>query len=56
MCIALEVVLLKLHANLAPGWAFIPVKFDPIQKIGPKIEGGYPFMSGCCFVKLWYMP
>ena len=57
MCIALEVVFLKLPTNLTPGWALIPVKFDLIQKLGQKyVEGGHPFMSGCCFVKLWYMP
>ena len=50
MCIALGVVFLKLHANLAPGWALIPAKFDAIQKIGPKVEGGRSFM------RLWYMP
>ena len=50
MCIALEVLFLKLHVNLAPGWEFIPAKFDAIQKIGPKVEGGHSF------VRLWYMP
>ena len=30
---ALEAVLLKLHAKLAPGWALIQVNIDPIQEI-----------------------
>ena len=42
--IALEAVLLKLHAKLAPGWVLIQVNFDPIQEIGPKVEGG-PFFA-----------
>ena len=44
--IALEAVLLKLHAKLAPGWALIRVNFDPIQEIGPKVGGGHSFVSG----------
>ena len=30
--IALEAMLLNLHAKLAPGWALIRVNFDPIQE------------------------
>ena len=48
----LEAVLLKLHANLAPGWALIQVNFDPIQEIGPKLGGGCSFMSGPFFARL----
>ena len=52
MCIALEVVFLKLPANLTPGWAFIPVKFDLIQKIGPKVRRGWaPFHEWVLFRK-----
>ena len=29
------------HAKLAPGWALIPVNFDPIQEIGPKVGVGH---------------
>ena len=47
----LEVVLLKLHAKLAPGWALIQVNFDPIQEIGPKVRGGRSFMIGSFFAK-----
>ena len=38
--LALEAVLLKLHAKLTPGWAFIRVNFDPLQEIGPKVGVG----------------
>ena len=50
--IALEAVLLKLHAKLAPGWALIQVNFDPIQEIGPKVGGGHSFVSGPLFARL----
>ena len=40
MCIALEAVLLKLHANLAQGWVLIRVTFDPLQEI---VGGGHSF-------------
>ena len=30
ICIAFEAVLFKLHVKLAPGWALIWVKFDPV--------------------------
>ena len=33
ICIALEVVLLKLYTKLAPGWALIRVNFDTIHKV-----------------------
>ena len=46
--IALEAVLLILHAKLAPGWTPIQVKFDPIQENGPKVRGGHSF------ARLWY--
>ena len=47
ICIALEAVLLKLHAKLAPGWALIRVKFDPLQEIRPaKVGGGRSFVTG----------
>ena len=39
----LEAVLLKLHANLTPGWAFIGVNIDPMQEIGPKVGSGRSF-------------
>ena len=29
-----EAVILKLHINLAPGWALIQVNFDPLLEIG----------------------
>ena len=44
MHIALEAVLLKLHAKLAPGWVLICVNIDPVQEIGPKVGGGRSFM------------
>ena len=44
--IALEAVLLKLHAKLTPGWALIQVNFDPMQEIGPKVGDGRSFVSG----------
>ena len=53
--LALEAVLLKLHAKLAPGWALISVNFDPIQEIGPKVGGGRSFVSGPFFARLRYM-
>ena len=53
--IALEAVLLKLHAKLAPGWALILVNFDPIQEIGPKVGRGCSFVSGPFFARLRYM-
>ena len=46
IAIALVVVLLKLHMKLAPGWALIQVNFDPIQEIGPKVEGGLASFPG----------
>ena len=52
MRIALEAVLLKLNAKLAPGWALIRVNFDPIQESGPKVGGGRPFVSGPFSVRL----
>ena len=48
MRIVLKAVLLKLHAKLAPGWAHIQIKFDPIQEIGPKVWGGRSFVNGPC--------
>ena len=45
----LEVVLIKLHAKLAPGWALIRVNFHPIQEIGLKVGDGRSFMSGPFF-------
>ena len=42
--IALEAVLHKLHAKLAPGWVLIWVNFGPIQEIGQKVGGG-PFFA-----------
>ena len=50
--IALEAVLLKLHAKLAPWWALIRVNFDPIQEIESKVGGGRSFVSGPFFKKL----
>ena len=38
-----EAVILKLHVKLAPEWALIQVNFDPLLKIGHKVEGGYSF-------------
>ena len=55
MHIALEAMLLKLHANLSPGWALIRVNLDPIQEIGPKVEGGHSFVSGAFFARLRYI-
>ena len=55
ICIALEAVLLKLHAKLTPGWVLIHVNFDPIQEIGPKVGGGSYFVSGPFFTRLRYM-
>ena len=49
ICIALEAVLLKLHAKFAPGWALNQVNFDPIQEIGPKVGGDRSFVSGALF-------
>ena len=48
MHIALEAVLLKLHAKLAPGWVLIWVNIDPVQEIGSKVGGGRSF------TRLWY--
>ena len=53
--IALEAVLLQLHAKLAPRWALIRVNFDPIQEIGPKVGGGRSFVSGPFFARLRYI-
>ena len=39
ICIALEAVLLKLHTELALGWALIRVNFDPIQENWAKTKG-----------------
>ena len=39
LCISVEAVLLKLHAKFAPGWAFIRVNLDPIEKNRPKVVG-----------------
>ena len=50
--IALEAVLLKFHAKLAPGWALTQVNVDPIQEIGPKVGGGDSFVSGPFFARL----
>ena len=50
--IALEAVLLKLHAKLAPGWALMPVNFDSIQEIGPNIRGGSKVRGGCSYGRL----
>ena len=44
--IALEAMLLELHAKLTPGWALIRVIFHPIQEIGPKLGGWLSFVSG----------
>ena len=52
MCIALEVVLLKLHAKLGPGWALTQVNIDLIQEIGPKVGGRHSFVSGAFFARL----
>ena len=53
MRIALEAVLLKLNAKLAPGWALIQVNFDSSYKeIGPKAGDGRPFVSGPFFARL----
>ena len=54
ICTALEAVLLKLHAKLAPGRALIQVNFDPIQEIGQKVGGGCSFVSGPFFARLRY--
>ena len=35
-----EAVILKLHMKLAPVWALIQVNFDPLLKIGHKVDGG----------------
>ena len=51
----LEAVLLKLYAKRAPGWTLIWVNFDPMQEIGPKVGGGYSFMSGRSFARLQYI-
>ena len=53
--IAIEAMLLKLHAKLAPGWVLIQVSFNPIQEIGPKVGGGHSFVSGPFFARLRYM-
>ena len=50
--IALEAVLLKLHAKFIPGWALIQVNFDPMQENGPKVGGWRSFMSGPFFARL----
>jgi len=36
----LEAVLLKINVKLALGWELIPVNFDPIEEIGPKVRVG----------------
>ena len=46
-------VLLKL-TRLTPGWVLIRVNFDPIQEIGPKVEGGHSFKGGHSFTTLQY--
>ena len=51
----LKAVLLKLHANLSPGWVLIRVNLHPIQEIGPKAEGGHSFVSGPFFARLCYI-
>ena len=56
ICIALEAVLLKLHAKLAPGWALIQVNFDLIQEIGPKVGCGRFFVSGPFFARPTIVP
>ena len=48
-------MLLKLHTKLALGWALIPVNFDPIQEIGPKVGGGRSFVNGPFFMRLRYI-
>ena len=46
-------MLLKLHAKLAPEWALIRVKFDPLQEIGhAKVGGGRSFVTGPFFARL----
>ena len=54
VCRLLEAVLLKLHMKLAPGWVLIWVKFDPTQKIRPKVGDGRSFVSGHSFARRWY--
>ena len=40
-----EAVLLKLHVNLAPGWALTRVNFDQVQEdVGVELS----------FMRLWY--
>ena len=41
-----SITCIKLYAKLAPGWALIQVNFDPIQEIGPKVEGGLALFPG----------
>ena len=53
MYIALEAVLLKLHAKLPPGWALIRVNFDPIQENGPKVGGGRSFVRLYGILPVW---
>ena len=48
-------VLLKLHTKPVPWWALNRVKFEPIQKIGPKVEGRHSFVSSHSFVRLRYI-
>ena len=55
ICIALEAVLLKLHAKPASGWTLIRVNFDFTQENGPKVSDGCSFVSGHCFTKLQYI-
>ena len=55
ICIALEAVLLKFHAKLAPGWALIRANFHPVQEIGPKVGCGHSFVSGPFFARLRYI-
>ena len=54
MRIALEAVLLKFNAKLAPGRALLQVNFDPMQEIGPKVGDGRSFVSGPFFARLRY--
>ena len=42
-------MVLKLHVKLAP------VNFDPMQEIGPKVEGGRSFVSRPFFMRLRYI-
>ena len=58
MHIALVALLLKLTKytyEITPEWVLIWVKFDPIQEIGPKVEGGHSFLGVHSFTRLQYM-